>query len=278
MLNVATLVVIMVVTGVIGGGVSHLLVPVNVSGTPNTPGGQQGAGQAAAEMAGISSFFRDVELYKSMVFGVAAVFLLPLFFRMINYDIMDQIFAQGPSAVTAATTGSADVGSANADVTENFNNLMLYISYCLVAAISSKKFIQAISNKAFLSLKEETESLKQANQNLNSEMKAVKESMTEDEKPAPQAEAMPESEPAGMRLLSASPNPLPSNQNSVLQALAGSRYIFRTTEGIAEDCGLDSAEVTEVLRQLIGQKLVEQTLQAKGLRFHITSEGKQHCS
>ncbi|EFM11367.1 hypothetical protein PaecuDRAFT_1813 [Paenibacillus curdlanolyticus YK9] len=212
------LVFIMIAAGWVGGAVSYMLPPAKAGSPP---------------------LLKDRELYKSMLIGIAASFMVPLFLKLISSDLL-----------------SADqLGKGGFDA----SNDLVFAGFCLMAAISSRKFIEMITNHALETLSRKVDQTNQA-------AEAVVDSLTEDSATAGDA-----AEPVFKTLML---QPEEQNRASVLYALTKSSFTFRTPEGICRDCSLDDATVNKVLAGLAADRLVEQTLRPQGVRFHITPLGR----
>ncbi|MWC27117.1 YEATS-associated helix-containing protein [Paenibacillus sp. MMS18-CY102] len=212
------LILIMIAAGLVGGAVSYVL-PLAKPGSP--------------------PLLKDRGLYQSMLIGIAASFMVPLFLKLISSDLL-----------------SADqLGKGGFDA----SNDLVFAGFCLMAAISSRKFIELLTNNALETLSHKVD---QANRAAD----AVADSLTEDSAGANNA--------AGPAFRALMLQPEEENRANVLYALASSSFTFRTPEGICGDCHLDDATVNKVLASLLTEKLVEQTLRPQGVRFHITPLGR----
>lgn len=82
--------------------------------------------------------FKDRDFYKAVSIGLVASFLVPLFLQLISSNLIDNTLA---------------------DDKLNFNSLLILASYCLIVAISSRKFIEMITNSTLDKLNTKVDSL-----------------------------------------------------------------------------------------------------------------------
>lgn len=114
---IAWLILIIIVFGTLGGWVSHLL---NSKDEPQPP---------TPENPGLTDAMRRKKLAASLVVGIAAAFLVPLFLQTISSQLLREGYT-------------------------NYLALLVFASFCLISAISSKAFIQTLSNKVLQAAEE----------------------------------------------------------------------------------------------------------------------------
>ncbi|WP_337100128.1 YEATS-associated helix-containing protein [Paenibacillus sp. YIM B09110] len=177
--------------------------------------------------------FLSMEVFKSIFVGVAASLLVPLFLNTISSNLI-------------------------AESENDKYKLLIIIGFCLLASISSKSFIQIMTNKVMKDLNEVKSNLNEVKE----EMNVIVSNETESE-----------DELSDQTIVSI------ENQNDerfiILKALSESAYIYRSVAGIHKQVGLSKETIHKVINILILEGYVEQTTRAKGIRFYITSKGRQ---
>lgn len=169
-------------------------------------------------------------LLKRLAAGVAASLAVPLFLNMI------------------ASTLIADSKS---DPLE----LLVFAGFCIVAAISSKAFIDSLSNR----LLNRMERLDTALKSLREEVEPL---------------IAKEREPAADRTSAVARYDLSAADNDILQALASPDWSMRPLRGIIEDTGLGDAEALRSLARLCGLGLARKSAPDGTDRWWLTAEGR----
>jgi hypothetical protein len=186
------------------------------------------------------SKWNSFELAKSLVIGISASFLMPLFLNMISSDL----------------------------IKESMNDpykLFVFSGFCLIAAISSKAFIQSISQKILKEISEFKEKVEK-------EIKPVIDRETEDDLDVENEEVSEE-----VRVFSdIELDENDTNRIKVLKALGMGKYIFRSLKGISNQVKLDVKEVNLALNDLIADDFVDQSIREKAIYFFITKQGREH--
>jgi hypothetical protein len=186
------------------------------------------------------------EFVKSLIIGISASFLMPLFLNMISSDLIEE---------------------SRTDIYK----LFIFSGFCLVAAISSKAFIQSVSQKI---LKEVNEVKEKVN-HVEKDIKPVIEKETEDyleavleEQGVEDSRVIPE--------IDLDDND--TNRIKVLKALGMSKFVFRSLRGISNQVKLDINDVNVALNDLIAENLADQSIREKGIYFFITKQGREHLN
>jgi hypothetical protein len=211
---------IMVVAGFLGGGLNYLL-----------------SWRDNAESAAI---------WQSLVGGLVASFMVPLFLNMISSNLVDSIKGIAPNAGDPS-------------------KLFVFAGFCLVAAVSSKAFINTLSHRILSETKATNEKVEQ----LKNEVDPIIAKETEKESP----------EPTSMSVsLADRMTVLGENQKKVLQALASGKFTLRTRTGICKDTGLPREEVIKTLEELETEDLARSAkVLVRGelkTRWYATEEGR----
>ncbi len=69
-----------------------------------------------------------------------------------------------------------------------------------------------------------------------------------------------------------------SPKTKVLRSLSERKFTFRSIKGISKEIKLEEDKTNKILSELISEGLVEQTLKEKGIRFFITSKGREYLN
>jgi hypothetical protein len=175
---------------------------------------------------------------RSMVVGMAASLLVPLFLNMISSNLIDLIKSGDNS------------------------KLLVLLGFCLVAAISSTSFIRTISDRVLNEAKQANAAAQKATAQVSQvqpyiDLIVAKE--TESEENADPARVMLEPQ---------------TNEEKLLKTLAEGRWALRTQSGLANETKLDTGEVARLLHDLGQRGLVDKKLIRNGTRWFITDEGR----
>lgn len=133
--------------------------------------------------------------------------------------------------------------------------LLVFLGFCLIAAISSKAFIRSISDRI----------LQKANE-------AVRVATETREEIDPLIQRSEESE-LGADEKKLDPKELADERKKVLAALNHSRFTYRALSGVSKDTEIDKPRVREILSELESEGLAKGLQREKGPRFYVTSKG-----
>ena len=195
------LVLIMIATGVAGGYANYLL-SKSVEETPLPNKGGPGA--------------MSVGRWGYMFIGVVAAFIVPLFLSLVGSDILTDIL--GPHE-------------------PKLEKVFVFVSFCLIAAISSRAFIQTISDKVLALARQQAVT----NENLD-ELTEVVGSQSGELDQNPEPERLTEAETTEV--------PLSNDERRVLEALQAKPYALRTLKGVVTDSGIDASQALALLKRL----------------------------
>ncbi|MDR6715547.1 MULTISPECIES: YEATS-associated helix-containing protein [Paenibacillus] len=197
---------------------------------------------ASGIFGGIVSFFstkakdepvsKNIELIKSIIIGIAASLLVPLFLNTISSNLI--------------------IESETDD-----NKIFIIIGFCLVASISSKAFIQIMTSKVIKELNEVRQNLEHVKKDVNE----IVSNETESE----------HSEGASVEIAFDTTD----DRYKILKALSESKYIYRSLGGLNKETKINKDIINQNINKLVQQGLVEQTTKANGVRFFITTIGRQ---
>jgi hypothetical protein len=178
----------------------------------------------------------------SVIIGVGAAFLVPLFLNTISSSLIDNILP-------------------NPDKPLPVEKILVFAGFCLLGAIASKAMIQSLTQKW---LKEAAEVRKEL-KSLKEEVGPIVEKETEAESPLPLASAEKQSKALNMG----------ESTGEVFRALGASRFALRALSGIAADVGKPSGQVAAALQELIQMGLAAEVQGKKGPRWSLTPEGRR---
>ncbi|MGN7763482.1 YEATS-associated helix-containing protein [Paenibacillus sp. 22594] len=214
MSHIFLIIILLVVSGVFGGAVNFL----------STTNDKQ-------------SIFGNYELLKSILIGVAASLLVPLFLNTISSNLIPE--------------SESDP-----------NKLLVLIGFCLVASISSKSFIQLMTNKMMKEINEMKSDIKDVAKEM--EVIVSKETEEGDENIYENIESR----------LDHHAYELKNEETLVLNALSNGAYIYRSLNGIHKATELSKESINMALNSLLHEGYVEQTTKAGSVRFFVTKKGR----
>jgi len=205
----------------------------------------------AGMFGGLINFFitrtddaENSNLWKSLVVGTGASFLVPLFLNMIA------------STLVEATKGDAF-------------KVLVFAGFCLVAAISSGSFIRTLSdrvlNEAKAAKKVATEAklgVEQAKDEIQEVQAAID----------PIVEKGTEPEPTETESAFRVTKPAVTPTEKILEAVAHNKYAYRTLRGISTETGLDQDTVVTHLTDLVERGLLGEKQGKKGNRLWFVTE------
>lgn len=192
----------------------------------------------AGFLGGITNYFRsdqekkDWPLFlKNVLMGVSASLLIPLFLNMISSNLLKE---------------------SDSDSSKYF----ILFGFCLIASLSSKAFIQTISDRLLNEVKKTTEKLEDIKKDVGPVI-------------SKESEPQEQEEDTGIKARGFS---FDDDSKKVLNALGGGKYAWRTLTGIAQETGIAKENVLNSLNWLSSNLLVVKTTE-KG-RWGLTLEGR----
>lgn len=178
---------------------------------------------------------------KSIINGIAASALVPLFLKMISSDLLST----------------------------SINNPIEYFTiggFCLITSIFSNKFIDSIGDKVMNRIDTVSQEIKEVE-------KEVKEVKSEVEN------VITESEITDTRNSFTSIDILESIELDVINSINNSKYAYRALSGIAKDILLTKNETLEILTNLENKGMVQKSLRSNNQhRWRITDKGLEVIS
>lgn len=230
---------IMTAAGLLGGWLNY----VESEKEDGAATGQEDRGKEKGEKQSEEERGKGTSILQSLLAGLVASFMVPLFLNMISSGLLDSIRGK-------ESTGGDPM------------KLFVLAGFCLVAAVYSKTFISNLSARMLNQLKSTKQELKQ--------VKAKVDPMA-----AKQTEQ--DIQDIGSRAM-AKQFAGESKEQKVLQALTDPRFTFRTVSGICKDTEIEQDELTKILYSLAERGLVKRIeLQARGetkIRWALTEQGR----
>lgn len=196
-------------------------------------------------------------LTQLLTLGVVASACVPLFLSVVQSTLIAKVLAGSPV---------------------DFQQILIFGGFCLVAAFSSRRFIDAVSASVLQRLdevkadaKEAKADAKKANATAQHVARETDSEAADDAKEPPPPEAAEELKGTA---LEAQKQPVAPQERKVLEALT--KRTYRTRHGIAEDSGMTKPRVTQILAGLEERKLALPTRSPTtgGGRWIITKGGE----
>jgi len=185
---------------------------------------------------GIANFFMSYDkdtvgwfvFFKSLVLGLSAAIIVPLFLTTIHSNLLDP----------------PGKGSSNNDATVYYSNYFVFTGFCILAAILSKRFIEDVYNRVVKAEKDAKEAKKDAKAALDV-ANDLETSATE-----------PDIDKLTSEVKAVVDKNLSEKEKKIIKAINDSRYTYRTLTGIAKEVGLPEGEVLSLLEILEVNKIV----------------------
>lgn len=195
----------------------------------------------AGLLGGITNYFRIeqekkgwLSLSKNVLMGVSASLLIPLFLNMISSNLL--------------TESASDI-----------SKLFIFFGFCLIASLSSKAFIQTISDRVLNEVKETKDKL---------------EDIKKDVEPIISKETEAQETEETSSFLKGRAFIFDENAKKVLNSLGSSKYAWRTLTGITQETGMPKENVLNSLNWLSSNRLVVKTIERGRTLWGLTLEGR----
>jgi hypothetical protein len=167
-------------------------------------------------------------LLSDLLWGIGAALLVPLFLHIIGSDL-----------VTAMHNLAAPASG------PDYSKVLVFGGFCLIAAMSAKKFISSISDRALRQVESAEKKADRAQQQA-SQVHAIVEHLVE-----------PASVQASVEAVKSSTAYLSDEERRILAALANStKYVLRTRNGVAIETEIGVPDVDKALKTLSSKKMV----------------------
>ena len=231
------LIIVMIATGFVGG-LAGFFISLDRGTNP-----QERSEESSARI--VAPWLKYVFL------GITAAFIVPLFLSLAKSDLVNDLLANGP--VTS--------------------DIFVFGGFCLVAATSSRTFIQSISERVLREAREARETAEAAQEQVEQAVNSITEPEP-DEEPVAQTQAT-----AGGGAPAVT---VGDRGKAILHGLRDRGYTLRSTSGLAKDTGFQKEEVIDELDKLSNDGLVRMaSINRKGkarIRWMITPTGRDNIS
>lgn len=195
-----------------------------------------------------------INYWKCIVAGIGASFLVPLFLQMISSNLVEN-----------AKTSDKD--------------LLVFIGFCLIASIYSRRFIETIGEKVLRQVqeaKETAETAKEIAQNNKEEVELLTSKSTEFDE---QEQVVPESVTTTTTTAKTDISNVTTETKDdiirILKALKDNLYTFRTLKGITKDAAVTEKRATAILNALIRREWVKEINKNGKVLYALTESGNK---
>lgn len=215
---------------------------------------------AAGSFGGLINYFltrtsdpENTTVPRSVIIGIGASFLVPLFLNMISSNLIDSI------------KGSNEVPG-------DQSKLLVLAGFCLIAAISSSAFIQTLSDRVL----NEAKAARKEAEEAKAEAAQAKDEVAEVQAtvgPIVNKETEPEPATAERAADLAETGGTSDKEMRTLDAFARSKYTHRSLSGLSTDTGINEGELESVLAELVAKGLVGKRESKTGPKWFMTQRG-----
>lgn len=195
----------------------------------------------AGLLGGVTNFLRTEQdkwniqaFFKNILMGVCASLLIPLFLNMISSNLVKE-------------------------TSSDSSHLFVLFGFCLIASLSSKTFIQTVSDRLLNDLRKTDEKV----ENIKKNVEPIISKETEAQ------EAEDRESFIGIRAFS-----FDENAKKVLKSLSSSKYAWRTLTGIEQETGMARGEILNSLNWLLSNRLAVRTEDKRRALWGLTLEGR----
>ncbi len=189
--------------------------------------------------------------WQCVIVGIAAAFIVPLFLNMISSGLIRDIL------------GSLDQPG-------DSSKLFVLGGFCLAAAISSRAFINTVSQRVLQEAREAKEDAAKAQQDA-AEAKASLATVIEPDDAAEEATGRERE----ISFQAAEEVALSDDEKEVMSVMVNSSFAMRSLSGLSKQAGLDAGRVNIALTSLIEKGLAAQGTSLKGYpRWYLTTDGR----
>lgn len=188
-----------------------------------------------------------VNLFWSIVIGISASLLVPLFLNTISSTLLSGVLEK----------------------TASVSDIFVFFGFCLLGAIASKSMIQTLTNKILRTAEEAKEKAENLEKNVSPIL--IKETEPENE----QEEVSEELASSGYTVRAF--GLVGDDAPKIIKALGNSKYSRRTVNGISKEAGVSSEKTEETLEWLQKNGLGFTTGAPKNY-WSLTQEGRSAFS
>ncbi|MFN4277374.1 MAG: YEATS-associated helix-containing protein [Ferrovibrio sp.] len=241
---------VIVSTGMLGGIANYLL--SNSRPQSDDPAG----GTPALQLSWLGYAF----------LGIIAALIVPLFLSLAQSSLLDDIIKA--TCNDEPTNGAAQ----SANCSSLYGKLFIFAGFCLLAAFSSRAFLQGMSEKLLNDMKRSVENAQRSIQRTNEKLDEVSENIDSPPRPTPDVLM---AEVKSIFDTDTSLEAPSADDRKILKALAASSFTWRTLAGTATDSGLPQPLVHDRLNRMVELTMAETRIGRKSGRplYAITSRG-----
>jgi DNA-binding phage protein len=246
------LVVVLLLSGLLGGLVAYL---IDLSDRARIFRSlNDSSGQAKTDRRSKARTKADhlIDFSMHMLLGIAASLVVPLFLNTIS-----------SSLVSEAINGDKEPRQA----------LLTIMGFCIIAAVSSRRFIDSITDSVIRDFKSKIENQDQQIESLNEKASQALDLASVETEPETFDEGQSLSEPfiKDYRI-----SALSERENKVISAIRSKTYRSRASASIARDLGMKESEVLDLLEDLARKEFAIMKTTPKGLaRWSLTERAIQ---
>lgn len=203
--------------------------------------------------------FSSGDCLKNIIIGLVASALVPLFLNMLSSDLIGSI--RGTDKTPSDPY-----------------KYLVFFGFCLIAAVSSRAFIQNLSDRILSEVKEANENSKEAKEKAEDAKKKAAE-LEESVEPIVDKETEADNSSSILEM-SFSPKVLSEitdqddADKKILTALTEGQTTFRSKSGIKNSSGINGKELDDKLFNLEEKGLIKTRESKNGLRWYITQNGR----
>ncbi|HMQ80955.1 MAG TPA: hypothetical protein PKE39_14550 [Ignavibacteria bacterium] len=182
-------------------------------------------------------------LFKCIIIGVGASFLVPLLLKMISSNLLE---SSGKDAI----------------------DYFIISGFCLTASISSRAFISSISEKILKltkETKEEVEIAKKDLKNAENKIEAIETNLEEQDLPLVKDEEYTQLKDR---------EDLTEDEYKVLNSFNNSRFIYRTITNVAKELAMPLDGIQIIFESLLKKHFIFRVMRSSGEKFQITFAGR----
>jgi len=180
-----------------------------------------------------------------VIYGIAAAALMPLFLNMISSDLLN-------------TTA------------DGHSHYFVFFGFCLVAGVSSRRFINGVSDRVLADLKKVEAQIQQSQAaivRIENEVQPVMQCVEE-------LDDGDDALLAANTAIKPGKKQLGDDEYAVLAALRSPKYSYRTAGGIASDAGLANTLALSVLNRLNKQGLIAKREKGARHQYYLLDAGR----
>lgn len=194
----------------------------------------------------------NASIIRSLVVGIGASFLVPLFLNMISSNLIDSI-------------------RENSNTSGDMSKVLIFAGFCIVAAISSTAFIHTLSDRILAEAKDARKVAERAKAEAIEAKEEILEVQTSiDSIVRKETEEEPFEKASSLGV----DDHLSDAEIKVLDAFLQSHYAHRSISGLAQNTGIDRKEISNILSNLVTKGLVGRSTSDNGIRWYITEQGR----